>query len=352
MGVKFKDYYEILGVPRDATEEQIKAAFRRLARKYHPDINKGDKDAESKFKDINEAYEVLRDKEKRRLYDQLGPNWQNGQDFRPPPGWENIKFHFTRRGPGGFRFSSSPGGFSDFFETLFGGFDLFSDSNDLFSERDIFGGQDGWNNGRPQRGEDLEVDVSVSVEDVYKGATKRMSFRFLETCPSCGGTGSGPTGICRECRGQGKVERTRSFSVKIPPGVLDGDRIRLANQGTQARDGGEPGDLYLRIHLAPHPLYKVEGRDLVMDLKLAPWEAALGTRVKIPTLDGRVNLKVPAGTSSGTRLRLRGKGLLKRGSGRGDLYAVVRIVVPEKLSERERELFESLARESGFNPRN
>ena len=325
MGVKFQDYYETLGVSRTATADEIKKAYRKLAQKLHPDVNK-DPSAESRFKQVNEAYEVLGDPEKRKKYDALGTNWRAGQEFRPPPGWEGANFDF-RGAPDGGQFSFEDlGGFSDFFGSLFGG--GFAQAR---------GGSRGRPSGREtmwaSRGQDQEAELNITVEDACHGSRKAIALEVPEV---------GSAGEVRY--------RTKKYDVKIPAGTTDGDRIRLSGQGTSGQAGGEAGDLYLTIHILPHPVYTVKGHDLEMDLPIAPWEAALGAKVNVTTLAGTVSLTIPPRTQSGQKLRLRGKGL-PRGKTYGDLLAVVRMVVPERLTGKERELFEQLARESSFRPR-
>ena len=297
MPVKFQDYYETLGVGRNASEGEIKKAYRKLARKYHPDVNK-DKEAEEKFKQVNE----LKDPEKRKLYDQLGPDWQAGQDFKPPPGWENVHFQF-RTDPGTEAFGFDDG-FSDFFGMLFG--------NRMAGGTRTAGGHATW----LMRGQDHEAEVAISLEDAYQLR---------------------PT--------------VQNLQVKIPPGVTHGSRIRLRGKGGEGMGGSPPGDLYLRVKLEPHPRFRVDGHHLQIDVPVAPWEAALGTTVEVNTLDGAVNLKIPPGSQSGQKLRLRGKGLSRNGDGPGDLFARVKIVVPKKLSNQEKELFSKMAEVSSFNPR-
>lgn len=327
MALKYKDYYAILGVSRDADNEKIKKAYRKLARQYHPDVNK-DPSAEGRFKEISEAYDVLSDTEKRKRYDTLGANWKNGQDFTPPPGWENI--HFSFHGPQDFGrqggFEDVGGGFSDFFESLFGG----------------WRGQAGPTRGRrshwaaaPERGQDQESEITVPLEDVYHGATRNIALHVQ--------------GLDEN----GRVRRSvRQYDVRIPRGMTDGARIRLSGQGGAGVEGGAAGDLYLRMHIEPHPVFRVNQHDLEVDLPLAPWEAALGATVHVPTMEGEASVRVPAGTQGGQRIRLRGKGLPRRtGEGHGDLHAVVKIVVPPRLSGREKELLEELARVSSFRPR-
>jgi curved DNA-binding protein len=326
MGVKFQDYYETLGVPRGATEQEIKKAYRRLAQKYHPDVNK-DPAAEAKFKRINEAYEVLGDAEKRKKYDTLGSNWRAGQDFTPPPDWKNVRFDFRGAPDMGDESGFEEfGGFSDFFSELFGG---------RFGQAVRSGS--GARNARwaAERGQDHEAAITISLEDAYHGAHKTISLQAAEM----------------DERGRAR-HKTRTYEVRIPPGAAEGTRIRLSGQGSAGPGGGAPGDLYLHVHVAPHPVYKVNGHDIEMPLPLTPWEAALGAKVTVSTLAGTVSLNIPPRTQSGQHLRLRGKGL--PGKGRepgGDLILETRIAVPERLSARERELFEALAHESSFKPR-
>jgi curved DNA-binding protein len=342
MAVKYQDYYETLGVPRNASQEQIQTAYRKLARKYHPDINKSS-DAEEKFKRIGEAYEVLRDPEKRKRYDALGDNWQAGQEFTPPPGWDFFNFGTggrggarSRTGPGGqgysFRifdgFGDSPfSGFSDFFETLFGG-----------GMGGVEGGATGGaGQGRSRaqtlRGQDQEAELTIPLEEAYRGTKRSVT---LESVEAAGGR---PTG------------ETRTLEVKIPAGTTDGQRLRLRGQGGPAPGGGNAGDLYLRVRIAAHRIFRLNGADLELDAPVTPWEAALGARIEVPIIGGKASVKLQPGTHSGQRLRLRGKGFPRKGGGHGDLYVRIRIEVPKTLSARERQLFEELAKTSAFKPR-
>lgn len=304
MAVSYKDYYKLLGVERTAKAEDISRAYKKLARQYHPDLNPGNKQAEEKFKEVNEAYEVLKDPEKRRLYDQLGPNWQHGQQFQGAPGFENMHFDF-----GGQGFDSS--GFSDFFETLFGGAAGRGGRGSQFGP-DPFGGF----SARGRRGRDVEAELSLSLEDISRGGKHSVSL-------------------------QGKT-----LEVNVPPGIREGAKLRLAGQGGPV-PGGTPGDLFLRIRYLPHPTFRVDGENLQCDVPLTPWEAALGAKVAVPTLEGAVELTVPPGSSSGRKFRLRGKGL-GSGTGRGDLLARVMIRVPAELGTEEREAWEKLAQVSSF----
>jgi curved DNA-binding protein len=316
--MKYKDYYASLGVPRDAGAADIKKAYRKLAQKHHPDVSK-EKGAEEKFKEIAEAYQTLKDPEKRAAYDQLGASYQPGQDFRPPPDWEK---QFRDRGDG-----AGAGGFS--FDDL--------DLSDLFESLSRRGGGGGGARSRanaPIPGEDYEVPVEISLEDAMRGTQVDLNLSVPEY------------------DGAGAMRRVpKTIRARIPKGATDGQRLRLRGQGGKGVNGGRDGDLYLDIKLRPHPLFRPTGHDLYLDLPLAPWEAALGATVEVPTLDGAVNLKIPPGTTAGRKLRLGKKGLPKPGGGEGDLYAIVQVVNPTVLSEREKELFAELAKASHFDPR-
>jgi curved DNA-binding protein len=304
VAVKFRDYYETLGLTRQATEDQIRAAYRNLARKHHPDVTPGNKDAEEKFKEINEAYSVLSDPQKRKQYDQLGQNWKAGSDFQAPPNWgRDVRVEFGDIG--------ADGGFSDFFESLFG------------AARQGGGRRQA---GFGSHGRDLEAQISISLEEAHRGTTRTIALR-------------GPDGKQKQIR------------VNIPAGVSDGEVILMRGEGAAA-PGSQAGDLFVSIRIKPHPLFKVlDDGNVEVTLPMAPWEAALGARVRTPTLDGPVDLSVPANTQAGRRLRLRGQGLQRQGGGRGDQFARIQIVNPPSLSAAERELFEKLAAESRFDPR-
>lgn len=306
--MEFKDYYKILGVERGVTGPELKRAYRKLARKFHPDVSK-EPDAEKRMKEVNEAYEVLGDPEKRAAYDQLGSRYQAGQDFRPPPDWD-AGFEFSRG------FSGSEGAdFSDFFASLFGG----------AARRRGAGGF-------RSRGEDHHAKVLIDIEDAFQGATRAITLRAPQV------------------DGQGRVTtQERTLKVQIPKGVREGQHIRLAGQGAPGIGGGPGGDLFLEVHFNPHPLYRADGRDLYMDLPLAPWEAALGATVTAPTPGGAVEVKVPAGVQSGRKLRLAGRGI--PGKPPGDLYLVLQVVLPPADSEKAKTLYRNMARDLAFNPR-
>jgi len=313
MPVNFQDYYKTLGVDKNASREAIQRAYRKLARKYHPDINKA-RDAEEKFKQINEAYEVLGDPEKRTKYDQVGSGWNNGFESYDSAGGGNVHFGFS---------SGDPGQFSDFFQNLFGGRWNFGEDDELRG-----GG------GRRRRGRDQEARIDISLYEACHGARKNIDLERVETSAD------------------GRPQKAaKSYEVTIPPGVTEGSLIRLSGQGGSGSGGAEAGDLYLRIHILPDPRFTINGHDLATSIDIAPWEAALGAKVPVATIDGRINLNIPAGTQSGLTLRVRGKGMPDSSGIHGDLLVSVRIVVPTHLSTRERQLFEELARESRFDAR-
>ena len=309
--MQFRDYYEIMGVDRNATQDEIKRAYRKLARKYHPDISK-EPDAEARFKEMGEAYEVLKDPEKRAAYDQLGKNYKAGQDFTPPPGWD-AGFEFSGGAYGG----ADAGAFSDFFESLFGG---------------GFSRDRGRSGAFHMRGQDHHAKIMINLEDAIQGASRMISLQVPEV------------------DAQGHVQtRTRTLNVNIPKGVKQGQQIRLSGQGAPGIGQGGTGDLYLEIEFKPHGLYRVEGRDIYLDLPVAPWEAALGSTIKVPTPTGTVGMKIPAGSVSGRKMRLKGRGI--PGKTPGDFYAVLKISLPQADSDRAKALYEQMKQELDFNPR-
>lgn len=321
MPVKFQDYYDILGVNREATDKEIKAAYRKLARRWHPDLRPPAEkaEAEEKFKRLNEAYEVLKDPEKRSRYDQLGANWQEGQGFQPPPDREGVRFYRS----GDF---ASGSGFSDFFEMFFGG----------AAPR-----EQGFRRGKV-KGEDLESEIGLTIEEAYRGAVKGIAVSGSRICPACGGTAISGDSFCPQCGGIGSIATEKTLEVKIPPGVREGSRIRLKGQGGAGLGEGDPGDLFLRVRLLPHPVFRLGGDDIESDVVLFPEQAVLGDRVTVQTLDGPVTVTVPPGSGAGKKLRLRGKGYPHGKKGRGDHYVRVTIDIPKKAGPREKELYQQL----------
>ncbi|MEQ1654526.1 MAG: DnaJ C-terminal domain-containing protein [Nitrospira sp.] len=305
--MEFKDYYKLLEIDRTATADDIKSAYRKLARKYHPDVSK-EPGAEARFKEIGEAYEVLQDPEKRAAYDQLGNRWRAGQEFTPPPEW-GAGFEFTSGGD-----SAAEGtDYSDFFSTLFGNFSRHGASTRA-------------------HGEDHHAKIFIDLEDAFHGGTHTMTLRSPQA------------------DAQGRVVlRERSLNVQIPKGIRESQHIRLAGQGAPGIQGTTPGDLYLEIHFHPHPLYQVQGRDLSLSLPIAPWEAALGAAVKSPTPTGVVEVKIPPGSQSGQKLRLKGRGI--PGDPAGDLYFALNVVLPKADTEPAQQIYQTMARELAFNPR-
>ncbi|MEK6323070.1 MAG: J domain-containing protein [Acidobacteriota bacterium] len=336
MAVKFKDYYEVLGVKRDASDDQIRQAYRKLARKHHPDVNPGDRVAEDRFKEINEANEVLSDPEKRKRYDQLGPNWKNGAEFTPPPNWGGINVGVDDLGS-----IFSGGGFSDFFETLFGGARQAGQA-----EHRRRGSRAG-----SGRGQDAEAEMEISLEDAHRGGRHRITLQGTRPCPACGATGTSSGVVCSTCRGAGNVLSPRTIDVNIPPAAREGSVIKVGKQAQPGATGGEPGDLYIKLKIKPHPIFTVSGDDLTVEAPVSPWEAVLGATIAVPTIDGKAEVKIPAGAQGGQRLRLRGQGLNKRGGGRGDQYVKLKVVVPTHPTEREKQLYGELGGASNFNPR-
>jgi curved DNA-binding protein len=313
--MKYKDYYEALGVSRDASAADIKKAYRKLAQKHHPDVSK-DKGAEDKFKDIAEAYATLKDPDKRTAYDRLGRH-APGQDFQPPPDWGGQPGWAGQSGAGGFSFDDID--LSDLFGGLGG---------------QASRGQRGRGAPRSMPGEDYEVTVRIPLEDAARGTLVDLNLSVPEY------------------DAQGRLHReSRTFKARIPQGATDGQRLRLRGKGGKGFNGGRDGDLFLNVELLPHPLFRPAGHDLYIDLPLAPWEAALGATVEVPTLGGPVRLKIPPGTSAGQKLRLSKRGLPRPQGDPGDLFAIAQVVVPPTLTERERALFKELGEVSEFNPR-
>lgn len=312
--MEYRDYYDILGVDRNATQDAIKQAYRRLARKYHPDVSK-EADADKKFKDLGEAYEVLKDPEKRAAYDKFGSNWQNGQDFEPPPNWD-AGFEFRGAGYTG----GSDGDYSDFFETLFG--------------------RSGYTGGGARRGtfrmkgEDQHAKIVIRPADAYNGSRQTITLSRATVDD------------------QGRVTTTpHNLQITIPKGIIEGQRIRLEGQGMPGTGGAPAGDLFLEIAIADDPVFKVDKRDIHLDLPITPWEAALGATITVPTLGGKVQLKIPPGSQGGRKLRLKGRGL-STATKKGDQIVNLRIVVPEAKTQEQKELYRKMAEIMPVNPRN
>jgi curved DNA-binding protein len=304
---EYKDYYKIMGVARDVGQDELKRVYRRLARKFHPDVSK-EKDAEARFKEVQEAYEVLKDPQKRAAYDQLGSNWRQGQEFRPPPDW-GQNFEFSNA------FGDQEGGFSDFFSSLFGGAGAARGGR----ARAGAGGR-----GFAMAGDDQVATIEIDLEDSFSGGSQTIELKS----------------------GQGAA---RTLNIKIPQGIVEGQRIRLAGQGSPGHGGGPAGDLYLEVKFRKHKLFQVEGRDVTLTLPVAPWEAALGATVPTPTLAGAVDLRIPANAKAGQRMRLKGRGL--PGATPGDQYVVLKIVLPPADTAEARELYERMQKELPFDPR-
>ncbi|WP_372807889.1 DnaJ C-terminal domain-containing protein [Pontiella sp.] len=297
MSVKYKDYYEILGVERNSSDAAIKKAYRKLARQFHPDVNQTS-GAQARFQEISEAYEVLGDPEKRKRYDQLGANWQQGQDFTPPPGWENVHFEFGDNGAPGFGFSGQ-GGFSDFFASIFGD----------MADGGAFHSGKGFRRSPPQAANE-EVELALSLEEAWNGGKKRISV-------------------------YNSAGASKTYNLNIPARIRDGAKLRMKNQGSA-------GDLIVRISIKPHPRFRVSGADLETTLNLSPPEAVLGTKAELPLLNGRAELRVPPGTPSGKKFKLKGQGLGKQGGRFGDLLVTVAVEIPAQPTPAERDLYEKL----------
>lgn len=306
--MEYKDYYKIMGVKRNATQDEIKRAYRRLARKYHPDVSK-EKDAEARFKEIGEAYEVLKDPQKRAAYDQLGSGWQAGQEFHPPPNWRTAF-----ESGGGFE-GGSAADFSDFFESLFGGRSPFTKHRDFHA-----------------RGENQYVTLTIDLEDAYHGATRTLLLNVPETDT------------------QGRyINKQRTFNVHIPKGIHAGQHIRLSGQGAPGIGNGPAGDLFLQVEFRPHPFYRVDGKDVYLEVPLAPWEAALGATIQVPTPNGKVDLKIPPHSSAGRKMRLKGRGIPAKAP--GDFYVLLQIALPPADTEASKAFYRSMQQQFSFNPR-
>ena len=338
MALEYKDYYQILGVSKQASDDDIRKAFRRLARQFHPDVAKNKAQAEDKFKEINEAYEVLGDAEKRRRYDSLGRGWSGSGASGPSGNSFGGRSAASGGGPRGFEFGGT--GFSDFFEQFFG-----SMGNDRGGYRSTGFQQE------PERGLDMEADIMVTLEEIMRGSVRSVTLRRGVACSECSGRGAIRGRTCPSCGGTGSVTKEETYNVKIPPGVREGQKLRLAGQGEAPRGKGSAGDLFLRVRFASHPDFRVENGVLCVDLDLAPWEAAVGAKVHIPTLESPLSIRIPAGTQEGQRLRVKQRGLPDSQGSKGDLHIVAHIKIPPVLNEKERALWEQLGKESRFRPR-
>ncbi len=323
----YKDYYQILGVSRTASDKEIKKAYKQLARQHHPDLNDGDKKAEAKFQDINEAYEVLGDSEKRAKYDRFGHQWKHAQaGGRPGGGGGGFDFDFS-----GFDFGAGgggAGGFSSFFEQMFGG----------------GGGHGHRSRSRSSKGKNANADVEVTLEEAFTGSTRTLSLSQTRPCASCGGMGVSGQGTCPTCRGAGQAATEKRIEVKIPAGVSEGSKIRVRGEGDPGRNGGPPGDLYLNVKLRKHPAYEVKGQDLYCDAQVPFYRAALGGKIEVTTLKGKVDLKIPPATQGGKLFRLSGLGLPGMGGKKdGNLYVKVVLTLPEAIDEEMDELYRRFA---------
>lgn len=313
--MEYKDYYKTLGVARDAKEDEVKRAYRKLARKYHPDVSK-EANAEEKFKEVQEAYEVLKDSKKRSAYDQLGSNWKSGQDFKPPPGWQGFA------GFGGGFEDSEASDFSDFFSSIFGG----------ATQRTGFG-QGHRARGFQQPGRDEHAKITISLEDAFRGGVRTIELQTPEV----------------DDHGRMRYA-TRAIKITIPPGVTSGQQLRLAKQGSKGMGHAPAGDLYLEIEIAPHRLFSLEKRDVYCTVPITPWEAALGAKVTVPTLGGSVEMKIAPNSQAGQKLRLKGRGLPGKPEP-GDQYILLQIATPPAKTDADRALYEKMAKEMPFNPR-
>jgi len=326
-----RDYYQILGIDRSASADDIKKAFRRLARQYHPDLHSGSKKAEmeKKFKELNEAHEVLSDPDKRKKYDQYGAQWEQAEAFEKARKQAGARGFGGQESSGGF----SGEGFSDIFENLFSG-------------RGRGGGR-----GFAVPGGDLETDVDLTLREVLTGVTKRVSLREPSTCPVCQGSGEYRGRTCPTCEGTGVKTESKTIEVKIPAGVQDGTRVRVAGKGQPGMNGGKRGDLYLHVTIPPDPIFRRQGSDVHVALPVYPWEAALGAEVMAPTLTEPVKVKVPPGSRSESKLRLKGKGLPSAAGGHGDMFLTLQIVMPTSVTDEEQSLYERLAKVRHSDPR-
>ncbi len=339
MSPKYKDYYSVLGVSKTATEKEIKSAYRKLALKYHPDRNKGNKTTESKFKEINEANNVLSDIQKRKMYDQLGPNWKDGQNFNSSGG--GRRGYRSQQYQGGFSNQNfgQADGFSDFFKSIFGFDDIGQggQSANFFSQQS----SQSFSPNRMQSDLDMEAELDLSLEDIISGGQKILKFNYKNPCSVCAGQGQTRNGICPTCRGSGETIAEKTIKVKIPRGIRNNSKMRLKGQGKQDA-GGRSGDLYIKIHLLDNPDFAVMGDDLETNIRVMPWDAALGADISVPTLNGYVKIKLPVNSHAGKMMRIRSKGLPKKDGAKGDLYARITIDIPSLLTQEQTELLKKI----------
>ena len=352
MAIEIKDYYFILGISKSAGDEEIRRAFRKLARLYHPDIAGNDRASEDKFKEVNEAYEVLSDPEKRKRYDEFNTRWKSPNGgFQMPPGWDS----FSRGGPApghADHFTFSGAGFSEFFDQLFSSTTRNRGSTDSGSRSQHQPTSEPLSPEEADgQGDDLEADIWVTLEEMANGAIRPITMRRSVNCPTCFGVGQYNAHRCEKCEGSGHIERTERYKVKIPQGVPEGICLRVPGQGEEGIAGAPHGDLYLRVHYATHPLFRVEAGQLCYDLMLAPWEAVLGINLTVPTLKAGVQIRIPPGTQSGQKIRIKERGLPEKDGSPGDLFVIPRIQVPRESTEREQMLWRELASSSVFYPR-
>lgn len=340
--MQYKDYYEILGVKREATASEIKSAYRKLARKYHPDVNKTP-EAEAKFKDINEAYEVLGDSAKRQRYDSLGANWQGGAEYTPPPGFENFSFNFNQGGGQSFNFNQGAGGFSDFFSSLFGDFMAggqtgTSYGNTGFGGFDFGQGRAQQTQQRPPKSEKLDItkNLDITIKDIFDDKPITVKFSNMEKCTHCT-----PGSFCSHCGGTGYVNNSSSAKIKLPKNVTEGQKIKLKGKG-RTDSYGRKGDMYLVVHIKDKN-YEIDGTTLTKEVEITPYEAVLGATKEIETLHGKISIKIPKMVSSGQSLRLKELGLPDKNGKLGDLKAKMKIVIPKDLSDDEIKLYQKLA---------
>ena len=342
-----KDYYEVLGISRAASDNEIKKAYRKLARQSHPDLHPGDRAAEERFKAIQGANEVLSNAENRRKYDKYGENWRHADQIEAA---EAARQEQRQAGGQNFRAGGAQDASFDFGDYDFGSFRAGADGANVFEELFNRGGRSARR--PPMRGRDVEATLELSLEDAHRGGRHSLQMPTADVCPTCAGAGVVEGNkICPTCGGSGQIAKPKTMEVNIPAGVRDAATLRLAGQGGAGADGTSAGDLYLHIRLRPHPLFTVKGDDVETEISVAAWEAVLGAAAQVPTIEGSVEMKIPAGAQTGARLRLRSQGLNKRGGGRGDEYVRLKIVVPRNASDEEKRLYEQLRDVSNFNPR-